>query len=78
LVGILLAIIWILIVPNVDLDPATPLNMEGILFALVAICLMLGASPLGVEVVQRFPWRTLNLPPPSGTRLVTEIAPLRC
>ncbi len=43
----MLAIYWILVVPQVDLDPAPPLNLEVFFFAIVAISVLLGVHELG-------------------------------
>jgi hypothetical protein len=74
----MLAIFWILIVPNVDLDPAPPLNLEAFFFAVIAIGIILRECELGSEVLQRSTLSVLHLPPPLRTCLFAEISPLRC
>ncbi|ABF42991.1 hypothetical protein Acid345_3991 [Candidatus Koribacter versatilis Ellin345] len=43
---VMFAIYWILVMPQVDLDPATPLNLEAFFFAVVAISVLLGSNDL--------------------------------
>jgi len=78
LIALILAIYWILIVPNVDLDPAPPLNLEMLFFALVAICILLDArESLSGRVGDLSPL-FLHLPPPPGGCKSSQSAPLRC
>ncbi|HEY3928067.1 MAG TPA: hypothetical protein VGL89_06820 [Candidatus Koribacter sp.] len=78
LIALILAIYWILVAPNVDLDPATPLNVEALFFALVAICIMLDARAILSGVVGSLSPLLLHLPPPYGASHTAQIAPLRC
>ena len=51
----MLTILWVLVLPNVDLDPAPPLNLEVVLFAVFAICAALVVSNARRERIDRSP-----------------------
>ena len=78
LVFVMLTIAWILIVPNADLDPCPPLNLEIFYFAVLALCILLDCGTL-LQVVWHglFP-RTVCRQILIPSALVSRIAPLRC
>jgi hypothetical protein len=70
------AIFWIVIAPQVDLDPATPLNIEALFFAIVALALFLTVSSSGTLNSRRLaPW---TLAFPRLARCASSIASHHC
>lgn len=74
----MLAIVWILIVPTADLDPATPPNLEGFFFLVVAICVVLAGRGFFHELLRSFSIPLCGLPPKYLAQMASQVAPLRC
>lgn len=78
LVIVMLAIFWILVAPQVDLDPATPLNLETIFFAVVAISIMLEVQAFASRHQAQRDAGMLPLSCAPPMMRIVQIAPLRC
>ena len=77
LVFVMLAIYWILVLPQVDLDPATPANVETLFFAVFAISMLFVASDKSATVVRNFvPGMTPVAQAPPAL-FAARVAPLR-
>jgi hypothetical protein len=75
---LLVAILWILIVPNVDLDPAPPMNIEALFFIVVAICLIYEMREYLRDLLRCVLARSFDQPFHGGPFSATHISPLRC
>lgn len=73
-----LAMLWILVAPQVDLDPATPLNLDAFFFAVLAISILLyvGAFLHAGEGKRLAGVLPHSCAPP--VMLISQVAPLRC
>jgi hypothetical protein len=75
---LMIAILWILIVPNVDLDPATPMNIEALFFVVMAICLICDMREYLRDFLRCLAARLVDEPSHGGPFSATHISPLRC
>lgn len=75
---IVLTIFWVLVLPEVDLDPAPPLNLEAFFLAVIAtITILLSAREKRREFFQ-VSMQSMQLSPPVRARVIAEIGQLRC
>lgn len=77
LVLAMFAIYWILVMPQVDLDPATPLNLEVLFFAVIALSVLLGSNEAGNSPQGKFSDDLDPVAPAPPSLLVARIAELR-
>ncbi len=75
---LLLAILWILVVPNADLDPATPLSLEVLFFVAVAISFIADTHAILRSLLRNLMPMPHLLSLPGSASLTARIAPLRC
>lgn len=75
---LMIAILWILIAPNVDLDPATPLNLEVFFFLLIAIYFVLDIREYVRNFLRKVAARSLQEPSCGRSYRCTQTSPLRC
>jgi hypothetical protein len=75
---LMVAILWILIAPNADLDPARPLSLEAFFFVMVAICFLRDKREYLRGLLQCVEARPLDGLSRGGLFSATYIAPLRC
>lgn len=78
LVVVMLTILWILVAPNVDLDPAPPLNLEAFFFFVMAICAVLESRHIARPDRLRATSSSFPAPAPALLLLAFQAAPLRC
>jgi hypothetical protein len=74
----MIAILWILVAPNVDLDPATPLNLEVFFFLVIAIYFVLDIREYVRNFLRSVAARSLEEPAGSGSYRCSQSNPLRC
>lgn len=75
---LMIAILWILVVPNVDLDPAPPLNLEVLFFLVVAICFVLDIREYLRDFLRNPAARSFEDEARDVSHGCTQASPMRC